>query len=84
VPPPDPLAPLVTVIQVVLLTAVHPHALVVVTVTEPEPPPAAYAAVVGEIVYAQAGTPACEIVTVWPPTLMVPVRPFDPVFAATL
>ena len=51
VPLPLPLAPLVTVIQLVLLlTAVHAHPAGAVTAVDPVPPPAATDWLVGDIV----------------------------------
>ena len=82
---PLPLAPAVTVSQLVaLLTAVQPQPVPAVTVTVP------VVAVddvrfddVGAMVNVH-GAPACVTVKVWPPTVIVPVREVVPVFAATL
>ena len=70
---PVPLLPLVTEIQdVLLLTAVQPQPLVVLTVAFSEPP----AAVLFTVVHATANVhmPACVTVTVWSAIVNVPVR----------
>jgi hypothetical protein len=80
-PAPVPLEPLVTVIQLASLTAVHAQPDCVVTVTGPPVPPAVSNAwLIGEMLYAHAAL--CEIVTVCPATVSVPVRA-APVFAST-
>lgn len=81
-PVPVPLAPDVTVIHESLRTAVQPQPLGAVTeIGGPLPAAAPTDAVVGVTVIAQV--PAWETVTVWPATLMVPLRAAPP-FAATL
>jgi hypothetical protein len=81
-PVPVPLAPDVTVIHESLRTAVQPQPLGAVTeIGGPLPAAAPTDAVVGVTVIAQV--PAWETVTVWPATLMVPLRS-GPAFAATL
>ena len=80
-PVPVPLAPDVTVIHVTVLIAVHAHPAALVTFsTGPLPPAASIEALVGLTVYEQL--PAWVMVTVWPPTVSVPVRA-APLFAAT-
>jgi len=81
---PLPLAPAVIVTQPTLLAAVQLHPLPAVTPTLPLPPPAAYDALVGEIEYVQEEVPACVTVTVWPATVIVPVRELVLVLAATV
>jgi hypothetical protein len=81
VPLPEPLAPLVIVIQVALLVAVHVQPVVVVTPTLPGPPFDGTFADVGEAVKLQPS--AWLMVTVCPATVSVPVRA-GPVFAATV
>jgi hypothetical protein len=83
VPLPDPFAPLVTVIQLAPLAAVHGQPAVAVTVTEPVPPPAATVWLVGEIVGAVHVTDDWFTVNVRPAIVIVPVRA-APEFAATL
>ena len=81
---PLPLAPAVTVSQLVaLLTAVQLHPVPAVTVTVPVVAADVGLADVGEIVNVQ-GTPACVTVKVLPPIVIVPVRELVLVFAATL
>jgi len=85
-PVPVPLAG-ATVIQLALLDAVHAQPFAVVTVTAPDPPVESYAAVVGATEYEHPGVvdaAACVMVTVWPLTVIVPVRPVDAGFAATV
>jgi hypothetical protein len=77
-----PLAPLVTVSQLILLAAVHVQPGVVVSVTVPVPPLAAIVTVAGET--ANAHAPFCVTVTVWPATVSAPVRDDVDVFAATV
>jgi hypothetical protein len=81
VPLPLPLPPLVTVIQVALLVAVHAQPVVVVTDTLAAPPAAVGLADVGDAVKLQPA--AWLMVTVCPATVSVPVRA-GPVFAATV
>jgi sensor domain CHASE-containing protein len=83
VPLPAPDAPLDTVIQEALETAVHWHCDVVVTFTEPLPLPLPVAIEVVLTEYSQAAA-ACVTVTVLPAIVTVPVREDDPVFAAKL
>ena len=82
---PLPLAPAVTVSQLVaLLTAVQLQPVPAVTVTVPVvAPDDARVDEVGAIVNVH-GAPACVTVKVWPPIVIVPVRDVVPVFAATL
>ena len=82
-PFPVPAAPALTVIHVSLLTAVHAHPVGAVTVVLPVPPPAPMDWLVGEIVSVHA-TPACVIVELLPPTVIVPLREAVDVFAAAL
>ena len=83
VPPPDPVAPAVTVIHVALLTAVHAHPVGAVTVVLPVPPPATTDWLVGEIVSVQV-MPTCVTVAVLPPTPIVPLRDVVDGFAAAV
>jgi hypothetical protein len=69
------------VIHVALLVAVHAQPVAVVTLTLAAPPAAVGLAEVGEAVKLHGA--ACEIVTVFPATVSVPVRA-APVFAATV
>jgi hypothetical protein len=73
VPVPSPLAPLVIVIQLALLAAVHLQPGSVVTVTGPPVPPSFEKVwLVGEMVNVHAEL--WEIVTACPATVMVPLR----------
>jgi len=63
VPLPDPLAPLITVIQPTLLEAVHAQPPGLATVNELVPPPAATDNETGESAYVQ-GAAACVTVKV--------------------
>src|SRR5438876_464406 len=83
VPLPVPVAPVVTVIQVVLLTAVHEQPPGAVTVVLAVPPPATSDWLAGEIVSVHM-TPACVIAALLPPALIVPLRDVVEVFAAAL
>jgi hypothetical protein len=83
-PFPLPFAPAVTVIHGALLTAVHAHdPAFAVTDTVAAPPAAVGELAVGEIDKAQT-TGAWVTVKVWPPALIVPLRPAVFGFAATL
>ena len=82
-PLPVPVAPVVTVIHVVLLTAVHEQPPGAVTVVLPVPPPATTDWLAGEIVSVQV-MPTCVIVALLPPALIVPLRDVVEVFAAAL
>ena len=82
VPLPDPLAPAVTVIHPVPLTAVQPQPVPLLTVTEPVPLAAATDALPGEMVYTQAAA-AWETVKVCPAIVILPLRVVVPVLAAT-
>ena len=74
VPPPLPLAPLVTVSQDgSLLTAVHAQPASAVTVVDPVPPAAVTDWLVGTSAYVQAAA-ACVTVKVCPAIVIVPVR----------
>jgi hypothetical protein len=80
---PVPLLAAVTAIHpVLLLTAVHPHPLVVVTPADCAPPAATTVCVVGVSVKLQV--PACVTVSVRPAIVSVPVRGLEDVLAATL
>src|ERR1043165_6457828 len=82
VPVPVRVAPLVIVIQLTLLAAVHAQPDCVVTVTGPPVPPSVGNAwLVGLMVYVHPEF--CEIVTVFPATVSVPLRA-GPVFADTV
>src|SRR5690349_12499774 len=83
VPLPDPVAPLVTVIQGSLLTAVQLQPVAAVTPLEPVPPAAVKDCVLGEIAGEQVAA-ACVTVKVAPAIVSVPVRLDATVFAATL
>jgi hypothetical protein len=80
---PLPLAPLVIVIQDVVVVAVQAHPVVAVTATVPVAPAATTLADAGAIVGAQ-GRPVCVTVKVLPPMLTVPVREVLVVLAATV
>src|SRR5205814_4556552 len=82
-PLPEPDAPVVTVIHVALLTAVHAQPVGAVTVVLPVPPAAATDWLVGEIVSVQV-MPTCVTVALLPPAVMVPVRDDVDVFAAAV
>lgn len=84
VPPPDPLAPAVTTIQLALLAALHVQPPAVVTVDEPLPPADGIDCDAGEIEYAHGAAAACVMLKVCPAILMVPVRCVVAVLAATL
>jgi hypothetical protein len=84
VPPPDPLAPPVTTIQLTLLDALHAQPPAVVTVNEPVPPADGIDCDAGAIEYAHGCAASCMTVKVCPPTLIVPVRWVVPALAATL
>jgi hypothetical protein len=71
VPFPDPLAPAVTVIQLALLVAVQAQPVPPVTLTLPVAAAATTEALVAPSVYVQA--PACVMVNVCPPIVIVPV-----------
>ena len=84
VPPPLPLAPVVTVNHdVLLLTPVHAHPVGAVTVVEPVPPPAATDWFGCEIAYVQ-GVAACVTENVWPAIVSEPFRCVPLGLAATL
>ncbi len=70
-------------IQLALLAADHAQPLVVVTVTLAAPPLALGDGLVGETVN-EHGAAACVTVTVWPATVIVPVRDEVDVFVATV
>ena len=80
VPFPVPLDPLVMVIQLVLLTAVHAHPVCVVTETLSVPASLSTVLFAGEMLYVHGAL--CETVTLCPATVSVPVRA-DPVLAWT-
>lgn len=82
-PLPVPDAPLVTVSQPLLLTAVHAHPAGAVTDTVAVPPPEGMPCVVGAMVVEQL-MPAWDTVKVLPATVTVPVRDAIEVFAAAL
>jgi len=79
---PEPVAPLVNVIQAVLLAAVHAHPVAAVTLLLPVPAAAVKVCVVGEMAGEQAAA-ACVTVNVAPAIVSVPVRLVVTVFAAT-
>ena len=83
VPFPDPLFPLVTVIQGALLAAVQLQAVAAVTLLLPPAAAAVKDCVVGEIEGEHAAA-ACVTVKVAPAMVKVPVRLEGTVFAATL
>jgi len=72
-PLPLPLAPLVTVIQLSLLTADHGQPAPAVTVEAPVPPEAAADMVVDDSANVQPA-PACVTVKTWPAIVIVPTR----------
>ncbi len=82
-PLPDPVAPLVMLIQAALLAAVQLQPVAAVTALLPPPPCAENACVVGEIDGEHAAA-AWVTVNVVPAIVMVPVRVEATVFAATL
>src|SRR5436190_1001854 len=82
VPGPVPLAPVVTVIQLALLVAVHVQPVCVVTFTVDVLPAAGSASVVGATVNEHGAL--CVTVNVCPAIVRVPVRADVDVFAATL
>jgi hypothetical protein len=83
VPLPEPLDPLVTVIQLAESVAVHAQPLPAVTANDPVPPPAGAEWLDADRLKVH-GAAAWVIVNVWVPTVMVPVRPDVFGFAATL
>ncbi len=72
-PFPEPEAPLVTVIQPLLLVAVHAHPFGAVTSTTPVPPEDATLCDVGAIVSVHT-IPDCVTVNVLPAIVSVPLR----------
>jgi len=82
-PAPEPVAPLVTVIQAALLAAVQLQPVVVVTAAEPVPPAAVTVWVVGETENAQADA-FCVTVNVSAPIVIVAVRDCVAVLAVAL
>jgi hypothetical protein len=82
VPLPLSLAPPVTVIQLLLLTAVQAQPEALVTLTLPVVADEEIERFVTESVKLQ-GTPVCVTVKVSPAIVIVPVRVLDPVFALT-
>ena len=79
-----PLAPLVMVIQPLLLVAVHPQPVPLETVIAPLPAFAdCHVTDAGEMVVVH-GAPACVTVNVLPATVKVPLRDVALVLAATL
>ena len=83
VPLPDPVAPLVTVIQETLLPAAQLQPVAAVTVLLPVPPAAGSDWLVGEIDGVHPAA-SCVTVNVTPAIVSVPVRLEATVFAATL
>jgi hypothetical protein len=84
VPLPVPVAPLVTVNQLVLLlTAVQEHPFGVVTLVDVVPAPAAMLRLVGVSATVHPAA-ACVTVNVCPPIVSVPLRALALVFAAAL
>ena len=79
---PEPVA-LVTVIQATLLTAVHVHCVPAVTDRELVLPIDGTVTLVG-VTVAEQPVPDCVKVTVWPPTVIVPVRSTPVEFADTV
>jgi len=84
VPLPDPLVPAVTLIQVAPLAAVQAQPVAVVIVNEPLPPPAGTDSDAGEIAYEHDVEPGCVTDTIWPASMIVPVRDAVPLFGATV
>ena len=82
VPLPEPVAPLVTVIQAALLAAVQLHPLATLTLLLPVPPVAVKDWLVG-VIDGEQETAACVTVNVAPAIVRVPVRLEAVVFAAT-
>ena len=82
-PAPEPVAPLVMVIQEAPLPAVQLQPVVVVTATDPVPPAAVTVWLVGEIESEHADA-FCVTVNVWPPIVTVPVRDCVAALAVTL
>ena len=78
------LAPLVTVSQLALLTAVQPQPGVVVTVTVAGPPLLPIDALVGDTAKLHAAAPLWVRVTVFPATVSVPLRDVVAVLAAAV
>ena len=83
VPLPLPLAPPVTVNQLVLLMAVHAHPVVATTDVDDEPPAAPTVRLVGVSVTSHAAA-ACVTVKGCPATFSVPVRGCAVGFAAAM
>jgi hypothetical protein len=83
VPLPEPVAPLVTVIQDALLAAVHAQPVATLTVLLPVPAEALNDWLEGDIDGEQVAA-ACVTVNVAPAIVSVPVRLDATVFAATL
>ena len=81
-PDPVPLLPAVTLIQELLLTAVHPQEPAVVTFTVAVPPPYPIDCDVGAMEWLH-DAPLWMTVSVCPPMVNVPVRGELEVFAAT-
>ena len=82
-PAPEPVAPLVMVIQEAPLPAVQLQPVVVVTAADPVPPAAVTVWLVGEIESEHADA-FCVTVNVWLPIVMVPVRNCVAALAVTL
>jgi hypothetical protein len=82
-PAPEPVAPLVMVIQAALLAAVQLQPVVVVTAADPVPPSAVTVWFVGEIESEHADA-FCVTVYVWLPIVMIPVRGCVAELAVTL
>jgi hypothetical protein len=80
---PEPLAPLVIVIQAALLVALHEQPVPPVTLKDPVPPDAGTDPEVDPSVKLH-GAAACVIVNVCPPSVIVPVRGDEVAFGATL
>ena len=83
VPLPVPLAPPMTVSQLVLLVAVQLHPVVATTDVVADPPPAPTVRLVGVSVTSHAA-PAWVTVKDWPATFSVPVRACAVAFAAAV
>jgi hypothetical protein len=81
-PSPD-MPPLVIVIHATVLAGVHAQELPVVTAMLLLSPVDSAETLVGDTLYVQLSA-ACVTVTVWPPTVMVPVRALAVPFAATV
>lgn len=82
-PAPEPVAPLVTVIQVALLVVLHVQPEAAVTEVPPEPPAAPKDWLVDEMLYEQLAF-ACVTVNVAPAIVSVPLRLVMAVLAATV